>query len=138
MDLKICFITLYITTLSIDTLMQRNRCSSWCSPQWNVRRFEMKLAVLYILFVSWWYRCLKCLAIIQRKKKMTWLCVNQTKHVIYSRLELKLCLRCRPDIKGKQHWMHIYNPKKKSWMVLMATKWLVQNVQLYLSFHIWT
>ena len=68
-DLKICFITLYITTLSIDTLMQRNRCSSWCSPQWNVRRFEMKLAVLSILFVSWWYRCLKCLPIIQKKKE---------------------------------------------------------------------
>ena len=76
-DLKICFITLYITTLSIDTLMQRNQCSSWCSPQWNVRRFKMKLAVLYILFVSWWYRCLKCLPIIQRKKKENDLIVCQ-------------------------------------------------------------
>ena len=30
----------------------------------------------------------------EEKKKLTWLCVNLTKHVIYFRLELELCIRC--------------------------------------------
>ena len=74
--------------------------------------YKMILISKLILFVSdymifWAQGFLKCLNKNywrKEKKRMTWLCVNQTKHVIYSRLELKMYLTYK-SYKNSVHFL---------------------------------
>ena len=95
------FSSFYITASQIYTLfMQRNQCKivlKLIVMECQASFYKMNLISKLILFVSdyknvehiekdVWNASTRMIE--RRKKKMTWLCVNLTKHVIYSRLEL--------------------------------------------------